>query len=72
MTQGAWLFTAIAVTCFALVAFGLKSGRFIGLTFRSRFIARREQEPGLYWSSLCVIVAFGLIALGMTALSLAA
>jgi hypothetical protein len=72
MTLGAGLFIAIGAMCFAVVALGLKSRRFIGLTFRSRFIARREQEPWLYWSSLCVIVAFGLTALGMAALSLAA
>jgi hypothetical protein len=69
MTLGVWVSIGIAAMCFGLVAVGLKSGRFIGLTFRSRFIARREQEPGLFWSSVCLVVAFGLVALGMARLS---
>jgi hypothetical protein len=48
---------------FSVVGFGLRSGKTLGIAFRSRFIARRHEEPVLFWMSLAVFAAFGAVAL---------
>lgn len=56
--QTGWIFLAAASICFVIVAVGLKTGRTLGLVFRSRFIARRETEPGLFG---CSLILFGVL-----------
>jgi hypothetical protein len=55
--QTGWIFLAAACICLAIVAVGLKTGRTLGVAFRSRFIARREKEPRLFGS----LLLFGVI-----------
>lgn len=57
------VFITIAAASFIVVAIALKTRRMPGLTFRSRFIARRDQEPWLYWSSIGAVIVLGLISL---------
>lgn len=57
--QTGLIFLAIAGVCFVIVAVGLKTGRTLGVAFRSRFIARREREPGLFGCSLLLFAALG-------------
>jgi hypothetical protein len=57
------MMTAVGCANLLVVVVGLRTGRIIGLTFRSRFIARREREPVLYWSSLALIGLWGLLVL---------
>lgn len=57
--QTGWIFLAVAGICFVIVAAGLKTGRTLGVAFRSRFIARRESEPGLFGCSLLIYGLFG-------------
>jgi len=61
--QTDWLLLAIASICFLIVIVGLKTGRTLGVAFRSRFIARRESEPGLFG---CSLFLFGLAGLFLT------
>jgi hypothetical protein len=56
--QTGWLLIALASICFLIVVIGLRTGRTFGIAFRSRFIARRESEPGLFG---CSLVLFGLV-----------
>jgi hypothetical protein len=58
---GAAFFSAAAAVSFGVIALGLRTGRTLGLAFRSRLIARRRQEPGLYWMSLAIFAVFGLL-----------
>lgn len=58
-------FLAVAVICLTIVGFGLRTGRTLGIAFRSRFIARREHEPTLYWVSLTMFAAIGLFIGGI-------
>ncbi|MFZ0267999.1 hypothetical protein [Caulobacter sp.] len=58
--QTGWLCIALASVCFLIVALGLKTGRTLGVAFRSRFIARRENEPGLFGCSLLLFGAVGV------------
>ena len=57
--QTGWMFLTVAGICFAVVAVGLKTGRTLGVAFRSRFIARRECEPRLFGCSLMLFGLFG-------------
>ena len=57
--QAGWIFLGVAGVCFGIVAIGLKTGRTLGVAFRSRFIARREREPGLFGCSLLLFAALG-------------
>ena len=54
-----WIFLAVASICFVIVVVGLKTGRTPGVVFRSRLIARRESEPGLFGCSLLIFGVFG-------------
>jgi hypothetical protein len=56
------VFVLVAVGCLGTCVLALLTGRIIGVAFRSRFIARREHEPGLYWASIAVFAFFGGIA----------
>jgi hypothetical protein len=58
-------FLAVAAICLTIVAFGLRTGKTLGIAFRSRLIARRRQEPALYWASLTIFAAFGLFVGGV-------
>jgi ABC-type uncharacterized transport system permease subunit len=60
MDRTAYLFIAMAIVCFAIVGIGLKTRRIVGIAFRSRFIARREHEPVLYWASLFLFAGLGV------------
>lgn len=59
MDQTEIIFVAAAGACFAIAAVALKTGRVLGLAFRGRLVARRQQEPILYWGSLAMLTAFG-------------
>ncbi len=59
--QTGWLLIGAALICFLIVAVGLKTGRTLGIAFRSRFIARRESEPGLFGCSLFLFGLAGLL-----------
>lgn len=57
---GTAFFLAVAGVLFAVTAFGLWSGRTFGVAFRSRLVARRNEEPALYWLSLAIFVGAAL------------
>ncbi|OGN52122.1 MAG: hypothetical protein A2352_07565 [Caulobacterales bacterium RIFOXYB1_FULL_67_16] len=57
--QTGWIFLAVASICFVIVVVGLKTGRTLGVAFRSHLIARRESEPGLFGCSLLIFGVFG-------------
>lgn len=57
--QTGWIFLTVASICSVIVAVGLKTGRTLGVVFRSRFIVRRESEPGLFGCSLLLFVVLG-------------
>jgi hypothetical protein len=57
------IFGALGGASLDLALLGLRTHRIIGVTFRGRFIARREREPWLYWSSLGVFGLWGPIML---------
>ncbi len=57
--QTSIIFLAVAAVCLTVVATALRTGRILGIAFRSRFIARREHEPALYWISLAMFAVFG-------------
>jgi hypothetical protein len=57
---GTAFFLSIAATLLAVVVLGLKTGKTLGIAFRSRFIARRLYEPGLFWASLTIFAVAGL------------
>lgn len=59
--QTGWIFLAAACICFVIVAVGLKTGRTLGVAFRSRFIARRKNEPRLFGCSLLLFGVIGTI-----------
>jgi hypothetical protein len=61
--QTSIIFLAVAAVCLAVVGFALRTGRILGIAFRSRFIARREHEPALFWISLAIFAAFGAFLL---------
>jgi hypothetical protein len=52
-------FGALGAAFVVLALIALRTQRMVGLTFRSRFIARREREPVLYWSSLILLAGWG-------------
>lgn len=58
--MGTAVFIAIAAACFAVVGVALRTGRILGIAFRSRFIARREHEPVLFWLSVTMAGVLGL------------
>lgn len=61
--ETSWIFLGIAAACFVIVAAGLKTGRTLGIAFRSRFIARRESEPYLFGCSLFIFGTVGALLL---------
>ncbi len=63
MDATAGLFFIVALVCFGIVAIGLKTGRTPGIAFRSRFIARRKEEPALFACSLWMFAIVGLLLL---------
>lgn len=63
LEKGVALFGSVGAALFGLVGFGLWSGKTLGIAYRNRFIARRRQEPALYWFSLAIFAALGLLTL---------
>jgi hypothetical protein len=61
LDTGTVVFLTVAAVLFTIVGWGLRSGRTLGIAFRSRFIARRREEPRLYWASLAIFAAAGLL-----------
>ena len=65
LETGTLVFLSFAVLMFAIVGFGLWSGKTLGIAFRSRFTARRREEPALFWISLAIFAAAGLLAVAV-------
>jgi len=59
LNTGSFVFLLIATILFAVVRYSIWSGKTLGVAFRSRFIARRRQEPALYWASLTIFSVAG-------------
>ena len=53
------VFGGIGFANLFVCAHALRTRRIYGIAFRSRFIARREFEPVLYWSSLAIFAISG-------------
>lgn len=54
-----WTFLVVAAVCYLMVAIGLKTGKTLGIAFRSRFIARKKEEPILFGCSLWIFGVLG-------------
>jgi hypothetical protein len=58
-TSPALIFIAAGLGNLVSVLVALRTRRVLGIAFRSRLIARREREPGLYWASLALFAITG-------------
>ena len=57
------VFVGVGLANLLVCAYALRSRRILGIAFRSRFIARREREPVLYWASLSLFAMSGTFLL---------
>ena len=56
-------FVAVGIANLFVCVHALSSHRILGIAFRSRFIARREREPVLYWASITLFATSGALLL---------
>jgi hypothetical protein len=57
------VFGAVGAANVAYAIYAFRTHRILGVAFRSRFIARREREPGLYWASMALFAVSGAVLL---------
>ena len=61
--HGEIVFAGVGLANLLVCVHALRTHRILGIAFRSRFIARRELEPGLYWLSLAIFAISGAFLL---------
>lgn len=59
----AMVFGSVGLANLLVCLHALRSHCILGIAFRSRFIARREREPALYWASLTLFAISGAFLL---------
>jgi hypothetical protein len=62
-TSAEIVFVGVGLANLLVCVYALRSHRVLGIAFRSRFIARREREPVLYWASLSLFAISGAFLL---------
>ena len=53
---------AFALLCIGIVIYHLLSGKIVG---RGGWVATRDKNPGLYWSTIAIEIAFAIGMVGL-------
>lgn len=61
--SGRIFFGAVGLANLLICVHALRSGRILGIAFRSRLIARKEREPVLFWASFVLFATLDAILL---------